>query len=162
MTNRSGTQESRLLPATETSHFADFSPDGRLIAYTSAASGQQQVHVMALDGSGGRWQVSRNGGMGPHWRDDGREILFIAPDMTVMPAQVEPDPAFRVLGVRPLFVPGAGEAYGGLRLEDCSACGVPAWFAMSRDAQRILVKAAVAGVTAPATVVLNWTATVGR
>jgi hypothetical protein len=38
------------------------------------------VYVRALQGSSGKWQVSRGGGSYPRWRRDGKEIFYIAPD----------------------------------------------------------------------------------
>jgi serine/threonine-protein kinase len=55
---------------------AEFSPDGRWIAYTSDESGQYEIYVRPFPGPGGRWQVSNGGGMEPHWSTDGRELFY--------------------------------------------------------------------------------------
>jgi serine/threonine-protein kinase len=55
---------------------ARFSPDGRYISYTSDETGGSQVFVMAIDGSGRKWQVSVNGGEEALWSQDGRELFF--------------------------------------------------------------------------------------
>ncbi|HYW46419.1 MAG TPA: protein kinase [Bryobacteraceae bacterium] len=58
---------------------AQFSPDGRWIAYTAQESGRTQVVVQSAPGSGlpaGKWQVSVAGGMRPQWRRDGKELFF--------------------------------------------------------------------------------------
>jgi serine/threonine-protein kinase len=53
------------------------SPDGRWIAYQEASVGEQpQVYVRALDGRGGRIQVSAQGGSQPRWTKGGKEIVF--------------------------------------------------------------------------------------
>ena len=46
------------------------SPDGRWMAYTSDESGQAQIYVRPFPevDSGGRWQVSTNGGNSPFGR----------------------------------------------------------------------------------------------
>src|SRR5262249_12676582 len=40
-------------------------------------SGAYQIFVQAFP-SGGKWQVSRNGGIQPRWRGDGKELFFIS------------------------------------------------------------------------------------
>ncbi len=57
-----------------------FSPDGKWIAYTSNASGEWQVYVQSFPASGGKWQVSTNGGAQPQWRRDGKELFYLSPD----------------------------------------------------------------------------------
>ena len=59
-----------------------FSPDGKWIAYHSNESGRNEVYVQAFapgaPASGGKWQISTNGGISPQWRRDGRELYYIA------------------------------------------------------------------------------------
>jgi serine/threonine-protein kinase len=55
---------------------AVFSPDGRWVAYESDESGAFEVYVRALDGAGGRWQISENGGQLPRWAPDGNSVVF--------------------------------------------------------------------------------------
>jgi serine/threonine protein kinase len=52
-----------------------FSPDGKWIAYASDESGRSEVYVKAVTGPG-RWQVSTNGGFGPGWLNDGKELTY--------------------------------------------------------------------------------------
>src|SRR2546426_5106346 len=56
-----------------------FSPDGRWIAYQSDESGQYEIYVTPFQGSGGRWRVTVAGGTYPRWRNDGKEIFYLAP-----------------------------------------------------------------------------------
>jgi eukaryotic-like serine/threonine-protein kinase len=55
---------------------AVFSPDGRLIAYTSNESGRFEVYVTSFPGPGLKLQVSVDGGTQPRWGADGRELYF--------------------------------------------------------------------------------------
>jgi Tol biopolymer transport system component/predicted Ser/Thr protein kinase len=61
---------------------ATFSPDGQWVAYTSTESGRNEVYVRPFTPPGierrieGKWPVSREGGTGPVWREDGRELIF--------------------------------------------------------------------------------------
>lgn len=67
-----------------------FSPSavpGRWIVYTSDESGTDQVYVRQFTGGAaaqGKWQVSLNGGRYPRWRGNGSDILFLAPNGTLM------------------------------------------------------------------------------
>jgi Tol biopolymer transport system component len=61
-----------------------FSPDGRLVAYTSDEQGQFEVFVGTLPPSGALWQISTGGGNMPRWRRDGRELFYRAADGKLM------------------------------------------------------------------------------
>ena len=53
------------------------SPDGRWIAYTDRASGQDEIYVRPFPKvDDGRWQVSNDGAYMPRWRADNNEIYF--------------------------------------------------------------------------------------
>ena len=67
---------------------ARFSPDGRHVTYMSDDSGRMEVFIQAIDG-GARAQVSTAGGAAPHWRDDGREIVYLDPDRRMMAVSVD-------------------------------------------------------------------------
>ncbi len=64
--------------------FAEFSPDGRWLAYESNESGTYEVYVRPFPGPGGRWQISTGGGFYPLWSRGGRELLFQTLDRQVM------------------------------------------------------------------------------
>ncbi|MGH9255495.1 MAG: protein kinase domain-containing protein [Vicinamibacterales bacterium] len=53
-----------------------FSPDNRYLAYVSDETGQSEVYIRAVSGEGGRQQVSLDGGTGPVWAPNSREIFF--------------------------------------------------------------------------------------
>jgi dipeptidyl aminopeptidase/acylaminoacyl peptidase len=55
---------------------ATFSPSGRWIAYEELAHGLPNVYLIAADGSGGRRQLSLEGGEQPRWTKGGREVVF--------------------------------------------------------------------------------------
>jgi Tol biopolymer transport system component len=67
---------------------AEFSPDGRWIAYSSPASGDAEVYVEPADRSGAQYQVSTRGGAEPHWRGDGRELFYLTLDKTIVSVDV--------------------------------------------------------------------------
>ena len=59
---------------------AQFSPDGRWIAYYSDGSGSREIYVIPFPGPGPRLQVSTSGGGQVRWSPDGREIYFVDSD----------------------------------------------------------------------------------
>ncbi|MBK9241496.1 MAG: protein kinase [Acidobacteria bacterium] len=54
-----------------------FSPDGRWIAYFSAESGQNEVHVRSFPGPGGHWRVTTDGGGFPRWSKTSNELFYL-------------------------------------------------------------------------------------
>ena len=75
----------------------EFSPDGRWVAYTSNESGFSEIYVIPFPPTpnGGRWMVSRGGGVQPRWRRDGRDLFYISPDGTMMAVPVSTAPVFQ-------------------------------------------------------------------
>ncbi|HEU5179370.1 MAG TPA: protein kinase [Candidatus Polarisedimenticolia bacterium] len=62
---------------------AAFSPDGKWVAYQSTESGQPEVYVQAFPVSGNKVRISVDGGDGPGWRRDGKELLYSHRDTIV-------------------------------------------------------------------------------
>ena len=125
----------------------NFSPDGRLIAYTSNESGGFQVSVQTMPLSDKKWQVSTNGGYEPRWRADGREIYYLSDDRKLMAVTVDPGPSFGVPKV--LFQTRVPAGISANRMH----------YVPSRDGQRFLVNTQSADAQqTPITVVLNWVA----
>ena len=105
---------------------------------------------MKAAGPGPKWRVSPAGGGWPRWRRDGKEIIYLAPDNTLMAATVTSQATgFAVAAVRPLF---AVRPRPMVRLD-----AYP--YDISSDGQRFLVNTLVEETTAlPITLVVNWTA----
>jgi serine/threonine-protein kinase len=58
---------------------AEVSPDGQWIAYESFESTPPQIYVRPFpDVNGGKWQISRDGGVRPVWNPKGRELFFLS------------------------------------------------------------------------------------
>ena len=81
---------------------ADFSRDGKYVAYTSDESGQYEIYVRPASGEGGKWQVSSEGGEEPLWSKDGRE-LFYRNGPKWMVAEVTTEPQFKASTPHMLF-----------------------------------------------------------
>ena len=59
---------------------AEFSPDGRYIAYSSTGSGREEVYVKPYPSLDRRFTVSTEGGEMPIWSRDGTELFFVSGD----------------------------------------------------------------------------------
>jgi Tol biopolymer transport system component len=79
-----------------------FSPDGRWVAYVSDESGRFEVYVQSHPVAGGKWQISTQGGKGPIWSREGREIFYTHGNR-MMVVDVETDPGFSPGAPRELF-----------------------------------------------------------
>jgi Tol biopolymer transport system component len=136
-------------PGTQT-HGA-FSPDGHWIAYVSDESSIRQVYVQPFPATGGRFQVSKDGGQQPQWRGDGKELFFLAPDGTLMVSPIEATRDFQA------GIPAALFNSGG-------APNARRQYAVTRDGQRFLVNVPARGPSTaqPLTVVVNWLAAVQK
>ncbi len=94
-----------------------FSPDDHWIAYQSNVSGQDQIYVRAFNplspgkAAGGVTQVSKDGGVLPRWRRDGRELFFEGPDGSVMAVDVTLGTEFRPGVPRALFQLPSGTSW---------------------------------------------------
>ncbi len=130
-----------------------FSPDGKLVAYVSDESGKFEIYVQPFPATGAKWQISRDGGVMPRWRKDGKELYFIAPDKKLMAVQVKPAPTFEYGLPQPLFETRSINLSFNVGIE----------YAVTGDGQRFLVSMPVTGAaSAPMTVVLNWEAGVKK
>ncbi len=85
-----------------TEWFPQYSPDSRWIVYESNETGRPEIYVQSARGSGGKWQVSSEGGMRPVWPRDSKEIYYLNGDK-VMAVAVQTAPTFTVGTPRELF-----------------------------------------------------------
>ena len=126
-----------------------FSPDCKWLAYTSDESGGYEIYVRTFPDTGGKWQVSPQGGTQPRWRHDGKELFYTSMDRKLMAVDVQAGAAFVTGTPHKLFVLPAGwENY-------------LTGFVVTKDGQRFLLPVSLTVKnTAPLAVVLNWTAEV--
>ncbi|MDO8630186.1 MAG: hypothetical protein Q7R41_06805, partial [Phycisphaerales bacterium] len=122
---------------------AHFSPDGRWISYASNETGRSEVFVTRFPGGGRNWQISTNGGDNSRWRDDGRELIYLAPDDRIMAVPVSLDanaPSVEAGNPVALFAVRPGSRVSA-----------------TPDAQRFLINTPTNDAAAsPITIVLNW------
>ena len=128
-----------------------FSPDGRRVAFVSAATGRPEVYVLSIDDKR-RVRVSAEGGLNPVWGRDGRELFFEDRRNQVMKATLDlerggavsapPAPAFRPC-----------EALRAAVLSEGSEAALD----VAPDGARFLVRCDPADATPSTfTVVVNW------
>jgi serine/threonine-protein kinase len=73
-----------LLKTSSDERYPSFSPDGRWLAYATTESGGFQVYVRAFPDTGGKWQISIDGGGYPMWSRSRRELFFESLDNRIM------------------------------------------------------------------------------
>lgn len=122
---------------------AQFSPDGRWVAYSSDESGRREVYVQPFPGPGGKWMVSTEGGQYLRWAPNGREIFYRIEDK-MMAVPVQTQPAFKAGTPHMLF---QSTSYLGLTNYD-----------VAPDGQHFVMIKQEESATAPKelNVILNW------
>jgi serine/threonine protein kinase/dipeptidyl aminopeptidase/acylaminoacyl peptidase len=129
-----------------------FSPDRKLVAYTSDETGRDEVYARTFPNAAGtgKWQISTEGGAGPRWRRDGKELFYIW-GRKFMAVQVKEAPTVEFSTPSLLFEARDAGALSGLP------------YAVSADGQRFLVNATVPETTvAPINVLFRWPALLKR
>ena len=123
---------------------ANVSPDSRYLAYSSDESGRSEIYAVPMAGTGDRVTVSTEGGSGPVWSRDGKELFYRAGDDLI---------SAEILSINPLRL-GVRK-----RLFDVSAFE-PAYFHdfdVSPDGQRFLfIRAEPDARPTRLDVILNW------
>jgi eukaryotic-like serine/threonine-protein kinase len=126
---------------------ASLSPNGKWLAYTSAESGTFDIYVVPFQHGGGRWEVSTNGGTGPKWRGDGKELFYLSQDNKIMSAEISEAGSSLVIGkVQSLFQVNPFRTT--FRPYDASSDGK----------KFVVVSMGATEVSEPLTLVVNWPA----
>ncbi|HEX2777398.1 MAG TPA: protein kinase [Candidatus Acidoferrales bacterium] len=126
-----------------------FSPDGRWLSYNSRESGVPQIYVVPFSGSGGKWQISTDGGRESRWSKTGHELFYVAltgNSLVAVPYSVDKNS----------FQPGKPE----ILFSDSFEMRVPfTSYDVMPDGQHFVMFQFAGGRTTPGslpTVVLNW------
>jgi Tol biopolymer transport system component len=123
---------------------AALSPDGHWLAYQSAESGANEIYVVAFGGGQGKWQVSANGGLGPGWSKDGKELYYV-------------DPIFSLFAVPAKEIGGALQFGTAQKLVNNWSSPNP-FYDVSPDGKKILLDRVSQQVSQSVTVVSNFQA----
>jgi dipeptidyl aminopeptidase/acylaminoacyl peptidase len=129
---------------------AQFSPDGRWIAYESNESNQSEIYAQQFPKPEGKFRISTTGGSQVRWARGGNELFYVALDGRLMAVAVR----FALDGKTmdagaptPLFVTRIGGALQGSARQQ---------YMVSADGQRFLMNTIPEEAPTPITVVLNW------
>jgi Tol biopolymer transport system component len=146
----------RLLEGDAVEIDAQFSPDGRWLAYSSNESGRDEVYVIAFRAptksdegeatpASKRWRISSTGGYRPRWCRDGRELLYVNEANILVAVEVSSKgSSFEIGAAHPLFHANT--------LADRRSV----YYDVTRDGNKILVSVATPERAAPITLVENW------
>ncbi len=142
---------------------AQFSPDGKWMAYSSDEAGQVQVFVQPVPATGRKRQISTQGGSSPRWRRDGTELYYISADaqLTAVPVKFGAG-TFDVVGAPlRLFEGSLSTARISTADFDRRILYRRILYQPSADGQRFLALVpaeGAAGAPPPVTIWLNWMA----
>jgi serine/threonine protein kinase len=129
---------------------AQFSPDGKWVAYASNESGKFEIYVTSFPAAQGKWQVSTAGGTQPRWRGDTKELFYFAADGEIMAVPVS---------VGANFDAGAPAAIFQAHARELVATSEQVSYDVTSDGQRFLINTQVKNAdTHPMSVILNWDA----
>jgi serine/threonine protein kinase/Tol biopolymer transport system component len=143
------------LDGTRNASHAQFSPDGRWVAYMSNESGQNQIYVQSFPTGAGKFQISNDLGDEPRWRRDGKELFYVG-TQGIMAVDIRTSPKFEAGIPKPISSPL-------LRQKLTYVHGSPYRYDVAPDGKRFLILAPVGDpAAAPINVVLNWQAGLGR
>jgi serine/threonine protein kinase/Tol biopolymer transport system component len=133
---------------------AQFSPDGKWVAYTAPGSGasprngnyyESEIFVASFPGPGGRVQISNKGGAQARWRADGKELYYISDDRKLMAVPIDTKNGKVVAGVPHVL----------FQTRIIAARIVLFQYAVSPDGKRFLINSLPAVGAAPLTVLVN-------
>jgi serine/threonine-protein kinase len=123
------TADAAALPLLATAEAAERDPaisrDGRWIAYSSTETGRQEVFVRPFpDVGAAKIQVSTDGGSGPLWSRDGRELFYVDGARTLVAVRFDASTGFRVTSQERLFeIPPSHVLWVGLNTVDVTPDG---------------------------------------
>jgi hypothetical protein len=136
-------------------HYGTLSPDGRWLAYISNVTGTYEVYAESFPATGFKRQVSTQGGYEPHWRRDGKELFYMAPNHTLMAVDVTTNPTTLVVS--------PPKALFATRIKWMEIQAGARHYAAARDGQRFLINSATDEArSVPVTIVLNWSAALNK
>jgi DNA-binding winged helix-turn-helix (wHTH) protein/Tol biopolymer transport system component len=128
---------------------AQFSPDGRWIAFTgfgsSGLGAGSEVYVGRFPSPGRRIQISNHGGAQPRWRADGKELFYITMDKKLMAVAIDTSHDEPVAGVPHIL----------FQTRIIAPRIALFQYAVSPDGSRLLVNSISSVGAAPLTVLMN-------
>jgi Tol biopolymer transport system component len=133
---------------------AQFSPDGRWVAYASNETGKWEIYVSPFASPNSKWQVSRAGGEEPRWRRDSKELFYLSGEGKMMAVAVKTGNNFEAGPPVTLFQTHTRQP---ISYQDVF------FYDVSGDGQKFLINTKVDEPNAaPLSVILNWASEMDR
>jgi Tol biopolymer transport system component len=133
---------------------ARVSPNSDFVAYSTNESGTYQIVVQTFpDASGGKWQISADGGVEPKWRRDGRELYYLNLDGKLMSV---------ALGGPPFAASRPVELFQTPLTVNRAQPTRDRRYDISPDGRFLMVIPSATGAPTPYSVIVNWTAGLER
>ena len=127
---------------------AQFSPDGRWMAYASNETGSMEIYVSSFPSGNGKWQASSGGGQEPRWRQDGKELFYVSADGKMTAVAVTTGSSFKAGSPVALFQTHRRQPVSFLDVFS---------YDVSADGQKFLIATKIDEPNfAPLSVFLNW------
>ena len=129
---------------------AQFSPDGKWIAYQSNKTGQNEIYLRPFPGPGADVGVSTEGGAQVHWNANGKELFYIGADDRLMAVPIH---------LAPGAAPEIGRAVGlfATRVGSTATNVYKQQYVVSSDGQSFVLNSTIGDANAsPISVILNW------
>jgi Tol biopolymer transport system component len=128
---------------------AQFSPDGRWVAYSSDETGRTEVYIAPFQRGGRREPISTDGGGSPRWRHDSKELFYIRGDNTLMAVPISlGESSIQVSVAQPLFQTRFRNA------------ALP--YDVTKDGRFLVNRSLDDATPTPITLVVNWPAALSK
>ncbi len=124
------------------------SPDGKWIAYAADDTSGMEIYVQRFGTTGEKKRISRNGGIHPRWRGDGKELVYWEDPSRLMAVDFSGSADQMNIGAPHLLLPSQINLRG---LRDNRP-----HFDITRDGQRIILRQLAGLQTDPVQIILNW------
>jgi Tol biopolymer transport system component len=130
---------------------AQFSPDGKWIAYQSDRTGRNEIYLRRFPVSGEDRRVSIDGGTQPRWNGRGDELFFIGGDDRLMAVSMGVPAGSQVLE------PGVPAGLFHTSVGSTVTLNYRQQYMVAADGQSFVINSSVAdGTASPISVILNW------
>ncbi|MBZ5558253.1 MAG: serine/threonine-protein kinase [Acidobacteriia bacterium] len=127
---------------------ARFSRDGRFFSFSSNASGRWELYVSPFPPTGEHTRISTTGAYAARWSRDGKELFYLSADGHLMAVPIQTSPVLHVGTAVSLFEVNPSRTWS--------------QFDVSSTGRFLAVVSETRASQQPLTVVLNWTAGIGR
>ena len=146
-----GGQPVEVVATAANEELAQFSPDGKWIAYQSDKTGSDEIYVRPFPGPGPEVRVSAAGGIQARWNPKGKELFYVGADDRLMAVPVTLGPGAADIDVGKPVALFATDIGSTVRVKYRQQ------YAVTPDGQSFLLNSAITESTAaPIVLILNW------